>query len=36
MGFNLPELNGDAIWPIVVIVIGIGFLSRVADAKPVE
>jgi hypothetical protein len=36
MGINLPELNGDAIWPIFVIILGIGLLSRVAETKPAE
>jgi uncharacterized integral membrane protein len=36
MGINLPELNGDAIWPIFVIILGIGLLSRVAEPKPAE
>ena len=36
IGFNLPDLNGDAIWPILVIVIGIGFLTRLGETRPAE
>jgi hypothetical protein len=36
MGINLPELNGDAIWPILLIILGIGLLSRVAVTTPTE
>ena len=34
LGFSLPELDGEAIWPILVIILGIGVLSRVWDTKP--
>jgi hypothetical protein len=34
LGMNLPELNGEAIWPILVIILGIGLLSRVWETKP--
>jgi hypothetical protein len=27
-GVSLPEIDGDAIWPIVVIAIGLGVLGR--------
>jgi uncharacterized membrane protein YfcA len=27
-GFDLPELDGEAIWPILVIALGIGILTR--------
>lgn len=33
-GVNLPELNGDAIWPILIIILGIGLLTRVWEARP--
>ncbi len=36
LGLNLPELNGDAIWPILVILLGIGMLSRFWETKPTE
>lgn len=35
-GMNLPELNGEAIWPILVIILGIGLLTRVWETKPAE
>lgn len=35
-GMNLPELNGEAIWPILVIILGIGLLTRVWDPKPAQ
>ena len=33
-GMNLPELNSEAIWPILVIILGIGLLTRVWETKP--
>ncbi len=29
LGFNLGDINGDAIWPIIVIGIGVAMLLRV-------
>lgn len=31
-GFDMPEINGDAIWPIIVIALGIGILSNALRA----
>jgi len=35
-GIDLPELNGDAIWPILLILLGIGMLSRFWESRPTE
>lgn len=33
-GIDLPELNGDAIWPILIILLGIGVLTRYWGDRP--
>ena len=36
LGFDLGELDGERIWPIVVVVIGVGIVLRAIDRSSIE
>jgi hypothetical protein len=33
-GLDMPPLDGDALWPIIVLAIGIGILLRAVTERP--